>query len=154
MPQKTKNEQVIDFNEARNQKLEEKRRKTERVFFKQLLGMYTVVDGEQMRAIDIVDISDEGLSFQVPFNPEKPWPKNLEHFQIRMYMNQDMYLPISLQIQNSRPCIENGVRYIRYGCKVDQSLQSYQAYRSFVQFLKSYAEHAHQDKGDVTLFYL
>jgi hypothetical protein len=67
--------QVIDFNEMRAQKLEEKRRKTERIFFKHLLSVYTVVgNGKQMAPIEIIDISEEGLAFQVPFNPDKPWP--------------------------------------------------------------------------------
>lgn len=151
--------QVVDFGEARSQRLDEKRRKTERIFFKQLLSVYCVTDGENskqatMRAIDPIDISEDGFSFQVPHNTENPWPTSADRLAIRLYFSQDTYLPVHLKIVNSKPCIENGVRYVRYGCSVDKALSSYSAYQQFVRFLKAYAEHAHKDMGDVTLFYL
>jgi hypothetical protein len=145
---------VIDFTQVRAQKLEEKRRKTERIFFKQLLGIYSVTNNEDARQIEIVDVSEEGISFQVPFNSNDPWPRDKSEVPIRLYFSQDTYLPITLQIQNSRPYIENGVRFTRYGCKVDNTLTSYVAYLRFVQFLKTYAEHAHKDTGKVSFFYL
>ncbi len=153
---KDKNEDnhVIDFGQARAQRLEEKRRKTERIFFKQILGIYSVTNNDDARQIEIVDVSEEGVSFQVPFNSTDPWPKDKSEIPIRLYFSQDTYLPITLQIQNSRPYIENGVRFTRYGCKVDNTLSSYVAYLRFVQFMKTYAEHAHKDTGKVTFFYL
>ena len=79
---------VVDFTEAREQKLEEKRRKNERIFFKQMLGIYGVTGSDEVRPIEIVDLSDDGLSFQVPFNPEDPWPKSTEELPIRLYFSQ------------------------------------------------------------------
>lgn len=146
--------QVIDFTEVRAKKLEEKRRKTERIFFKHVMGIYSVSDNEDMVPIEIIDVSAEGLSFQVLFNPEKPWPKNSNSIPIRFYFSQDTYLPLVLQVQNSRPCINDGRRYVRYGCTVDKSLSSYEAYKKFVLFLEAYSEHAHSDVGKVTHFYI
>jgi hypothetical protein len=147
--------QVVDFGEARAQKLDEKRRKTERIFFQKLLSVYTVVDQGKMLPIDMIEVSEEGCSFQVPFDPNHPWPKTaLENIAIRLYFSQDTYIPVHLKIQNSRPYIENGARFVRFGCSVDQTLSSYPAYQQFVRFLKMYSEHAHKDSGNVTLFYL
>lgn len=148
------NETVVDFNGAREKRLSEKRRKTERIFFKQLLEIYSVAGDSHLRAIEIVDVSEEGMSFQVPFKEEDPWPKNAEEVPLRVYFSRDTYIPIRVKVQNSRPAIEEGVRYIRYGCTVDKEMTSYETYLQFVKFLKLYAENAYRDNGGETLFYL
>ena len=149
------NEQLIDFTKAREEKLEEKRRKTERIFFNNLLGVYTVIANDQLKNIELIEVSEEGCSFQVPFNPENPWPNQIaQNVPIRFYFSQDTYLPVVFKIQNSRPCIDQGTRYIRFGCSVDKNVSSYEAYSQFVKFLKLYSVHAHQDTGKVTHFYL
>lgn len=151
---------VVDFKKVREQKLEEKRRKNERVFFKTLLGVYTAVgDGRKLKSIEINDISEDGLSFQLPHNAETPWPSNMPEtlntpFPMRLYFSQDTYLEILCKIQNTTPTIMNNTRYVRYGCAVDTTTKSYEAYSQFVKFLKIYSENAHKDMGDVSVFYL
>jgi hypothetical protein len=163
MPQGTGNpsntdngkKQVIDFNEVRAQRLEEKRRKTERIFFKSLLSVYSLVGDTKMLAIDIIDVSEDGLSFQIPYDPNHKWPKDMgEEIPLRLYFSQDTYLEVRAKIQNSRPSIEGNQRYTRFGCAIDKSLTNYPAYQGFVRFLKAYSEHARKDQGDVTVFYL
>jgi hypothetical protein len=157
-------QKVVDFNELRNQKLEEKRRKTERILFKNLLGVYCVTGNQEMRPLELIDISAEGCSFILPFGVQKPWsePQGVdEHgqelkaqFPLRLYFTQDTYIQIHLTIQNARPMIENGERYMRFGCSVDQQVSSYNAFEQFVKFLKAYSEHAHRDQGMTSVFYL
>lgn len=146
--------EIIDFSEKRAQRLDEKRRKTERIFFKQMLGIYCVTEGTDLKAVELMDVSEEGCSFQVPFDSKDPWPKDSNEVALRLYFSQDTYLPVTLKIQNSRPCIEEGVRYVRYGCAIDKGISSYEAYLLFVKFLASYSEHARRDTGKATLFYL
>ena len=148
------NIKVVDFNQARNQKLDEKRRKTERIIFQKPLGVYCVMDQSQMKQLELVDVSENGVSFTVPFDVKNPWPREDGELPIRLYFTQDTYLPIQVKIVNSRPSIENGQRYVRYGCTVDNSLQSYETYRQFVRFLKAFSEHAHKDQGQDSVFYL
>ncbi len=52
--------QVIDFAEVRAQKLEEKRRNTERILFKHLLSVYSVVGDTSMCPIELIDVREEG----------------------------------------------------------------------------------------------
>lgn len=148
-----KQERVVDFEQAREQRLAEKRRKAERIFFKHLLGVYTVT-GDQTMPIELLEVSETGCSFQVPFDPRKPWPADTNDIPLRLYFSQDTYLPIVVKVENSSPSIDGGVRYVRYGCSVDPTTSSFEAYQQFVRFLKLYAEHAHKDTGNVTLFYL
>ena len=149
MPQR-----IFNFSEIRKNRLDDKRRKTERIFFKQVLGVYCVIGDAKPHPVELVDVSEEGCAFQVPFNPNKPWPDELQALNMRLYFSQDTYLPVRLRIKNSRPYIEQGVRYIRFGCEVDQSFSSYEAYKQFIKFLGLYSEHVHKDEGNVTLFYL
>lgn len=145
---------VVDFEQERTKRLNEKQRKYERVFFKQLMSVYSVLDGSKMKPIDLVDVSEEGLGFQVPFDSKNPWPQDLKEMQIRLYLSQDTYLPLVIRIQNSRQAIEDGTRYLRYGCAVDQGTASYPVFQQFVRFLKLYSEQAHKDMGEVSLFYV
>ena len=144
---------VVDFTQAREQKLEEKRRRTERIFFKNLVSVYSVIDRGRMLPIELVDVSEDGCAFQVPLNLKNPhpWPQQSYELPIRMYFSQDTYLEILVEIQNSRPVYENDKRYVRYGCSVDKNLTAYPAYQQFVKFLRFYAEHSHKDKGDLSI---
>jgi hypothetical protein len=145
---------VVDFGQARAQKLEEKRRKTERIFFRHLISVYSVVADTAMCPIELIDVSEDGLSFQIPYDAERPWPADLHEIPIRLYFSQDTYLEILARIENSSPGIENHARYVRFGCAVDREMSWYPAYQQFVRFLHAYSEHAHKDKGDISIFYL
>ena len=145
---------VVDFGQVRTQKLEEKRRKTERILFQNLLGVFCQVEDSAIKELQMVDVSEDGCSFLVPFDTKNPWPTNSSEFPVRLYFTQDTYLLIHIKVANSRPCIENGRRYVRYGCAVDQSVASYEAYRQFVRFMKSYSEQAHKDSGRDSVFYI
>lgn len=146
--------QVIDFTEIRNQKMEEKRKNSERVFINNVLGVYCVTGEHSMHQIEMIDLSEEGCSFQVPFNPEKPFPVQDKDLPIRLYFSQDTYMEIYATIQNSRPSIQHGTRYTRYGCTVDKGTASYAAYQTFVKFLRVYAEVSHKDNGNVSIFFV
>ncbi len=148
------NPQVVDFNEVRAQKLEEKRRSTERIFFKNLLSVYSVIEGSTLMPIEFMDISDEGCAFQVPYDPTSPWPKETDQIPLRIYFTQSTYLELKVTIRNSRTCIENNQRYVRYGCTIDTTSRAYEAYLQFVRFMRAYSEHSHRDLGKNTVFYL
>ena len=145
---------IIDFNEARKSRLAEKGRKTERIFFKSLLSTYSVDLHGNLFPIDIIDVSEEGCSFQMPIDPVERQPKDAKDLPIRLYFSQETYLEIFLQIQNSLPVIDNSKAYIRFGCKVDKTTKSYPAYELFVKFLKVYSEQSHKDTGKTSVFYL
>jgi hypothetical protein len=144
---------VVDFGQVRSQKLDEKRRRNERILFQNLLGVFCQVENASIRQLQLVDVSEDGCSFLLPFDTKNPWPANSGELPIRLYFTQDTYLLVNVKIAHSRPCIEDGRRYVRYGCAVDQSTASYETYRQFVRFMKAYSEQAHQDSGKDTAFY-
>ena len=150
--------QVIDFNKVRTAKIEEKRRRFERVMFKSMLGAYCVAEKEgqadSLRAVELIDLSKEGLSFQLPANS-----KNTDSFSVgqsvifRVYFTEDTFLLVSVKIVNSKSTIEEHQHHIRFGCVVDKTLFSYDAYSFFVSFLSKYAEGAQTDSGELKLHY-
>lgn len=150
----TTNNTVVDFNEVRAQRMEEKRRKTERIFMNHFLGVYTVTGNKSLHQIELVDLSEGGLGFQVPFNPDKPFPTNDGTMAIRLYFSQDSFLEVYCKVENSRPAVQNGTRYVKYGCSVDTTASTYPAFQAFVKFLKTYAEVAQKDNGDVNVFFV
>jgi hypothetical protein len=149
---------IVDFSKVREAKIEEKKRKYERVLFKQILGVYCVIEGKALRAVELVDVSEEGLSLQVPRDS-----KNVsaiddalelnKETNLRFYFSQDSYVGIQIKVINKKDSIENGSMYYRFGCQVDTNTQGYEAYRAFVQFLQKYAEYAHQEKDNLKLFF-
>jgi hypothetical protein len=98
--QKTETPKVVDFNQKRAEKLEEKRRKTERVVFGNMVGVYSVISEARMQAIEIVDVSEEGLAFRVPFDSKNPWPAETVEIPIRMYFSNETYIPVMLKVAN------------------------------------------------------
>ena len=151
---KAEKSQLIDFSQIREKAMGEKRRQAERVFFQRVLGVYCVTGKSSLRGIELQDVSEEGLSFRVPFDTKNPWPRESGDLPLRMYFSEDTYLEIRISIENTRDLIEDGVRYVRYGCSVDRSLASYEAYRQFVGFLKLYSEQARRDEGGTSVYYL
>lgn len=145
--------QIVDFEAVRNKKLTEKRRKNERIFFHRMMTVYAQENNGSLREIQIVDVSEDGMSFQIPYDANDIWPQNLDEIAVRLYYSNDTYLPLVIRVQNSRPMIDEGMRYVRFGCSVDQTTTSFQVFLQFVRFLKLYSEAAHKDTGRSTFFY-
>jgi hypothetical protein len=143
--------QVIDLNQIREKKLIQKRRQTERVFFENFVSVYSVKNAKEIIPVEVVDVSEEGCSFQIPYHPEQPWTNKTSEVTLRFYFNSSSYMEILGRIEYSKPCIFNSKRYIRFGCSIDKTTQSYSAYEHFVKFLKLYAESSHPESGKTTI---
>ena len=92
---------VVDFAEYRAQRLEEKRRKNERVLINHFLGVYAVSNFDSLYQVELIDLSDGGCSFQVPIDAQKPWPADKKDFNIRLYFSQETFL--SVPVDRSTP---------------------------------------------------
>ncbi len=147
-------EQIVNFDEARAQKLEEKRKSTERLFFKNLISAYSVVDERALVPIEFLELSETHCTFQVPYDPSFPIASLGGPLPIRIYFSQSTYLELQTLVKSERQMIERGQRLIRFTCEIDRTSRSYETFIKFVHFLKSYSENLHKDLGDTTAFYL
>lgn len=149
--QGNENESVINLDQFRNRKSEEKKRKTERIFFHNLLGVYGIVQPGKMMPLDLLDVSEEGLGIQVPY-PESAahvWPKDSTDLTIRLYFSPESFMEVVVDVKNSRPTIENGSKYVRYGCEVQPEQRTYAAWKNFVAFMRTYTEVSERDTGNI-----
>jgi hypothetical protein len=145
------NNDIISLNQFRNRKQEEKKRKTERIFFHNLVGVYGVTQPGKMVPVEIADVSDEGLGILVPYDSADVWPTATENLPIRLYFSADSFMEIHVDVKNSRPMIDGGYRYTRFGCSVREDQRAYGAWRSFVSFLRAFSEVSEKDNGNISV---
>jgi hypothetical protein len=154
--QDSKDQSVINLDQFRNKKTEEKKRKTERIFFHNLVGVYGIAQPGKMVPLDLIDVSESGLAIQVPYpdsntSRDKVWPKDSSDLTIRLYFSPDSYMEVGVNVKNSRPTIENGSKYVRYGCEVHTEHRAFEAWKNFVNFMKAYSEVSEKDSGNISV---
>lgn len=148
---------VFDFNERRQKNIEQKRRTFERVVFQEFLGVYSVIDDHGAGyPVKLVDISKEGLQFQVPFSGKaKTQFKTGEELTLKLYFSKGSYLPAVVTIRHASEYIDQqGDAWLRMGCAIDTSIPSYQALSTFIDFIYQYAEFSCIDKGESKVYFL
>ena len=146
----------IDFVKKRKENIEKKRRAFERILFKDILGVYTVIDtNDGIFSIEMIDISKEGCLFQTPWIPgrDKKFKEESE-IPLRMYFTKESFIPVNVIIKRASEHEQGGRAYMRYGCSFDKSVTSFSALNSFIDFLYKFAEHSAIDRGDPKVFFL
>lgn len=148
---------VLDFVEKRSQNIEEKKRGFERILFRNILGTYTVLDKQEtIYPVKLVDISRTGCMFEIPWNPKKDTRyEKEEEIKLRMYFSEKSFIPVVVKIKYSMEKIEGGGKaFMRYGCEFDQSLTSFKALESFINFLYDFAEFSTIDHNETKSFFI
>lgn len=139
---------IIQLDQVRNKKLEERKRRTERIFFNELMGVYGVSKTETLIPIELVDVSEAGLGFQIRHKEEISWPVDLTNQRIRLYFSPESFMEVVVDVRNSRPVIEHGIRMIRFGAEVQAEQRAYKAWAQFVGFLRAYSDVSQRDTGN------
>jgi hypothetical protein len=150
------NQAVINLEQFRSRKSEEKKRKTERIFFHNLVGVYGIVQPGKMVPVGLIDVSEGGLAIQVPYPTEnstadRMWPRDSVNLPIRLYFSPDSFMEVIVDVKNSHPTVENGSKYMRYGCEVQTEQRAYDAWKNFVSFLRSYTDVSERDSGNISV---
>jgi hypothetical protein len=145
------NNDIISLNQFRNRKQEEKKRKTERIFFHHLVGVYGMTQPGKMVPVQLADVSEEGVGILVPYDSSAVWPVASEKIPVRLYFSAESFMEIVVDVKNSRPMIENGFRYTRYGCAVRDDQRTAMAWKSFVSFLRAFSEVSEKDTGNISV---
>lgn len=147
---------VLDFVKKREEAIEDRRRKFERIMFDNILGTYTVLnlDGT-IYPVKLMDISHDGLMFEIPYDSKKgkKYEKNSE-IMLRMYFSEKRFIPVAVKIRFSMEALEGpGQVYMRYGCEFDKSLTSFKALESFIDFLYKFSEVSTVDLTETKSFF-
>lgn len=142
-------DKVIDFCKKRKESVEKKRRNFERVMFQNFLGFKSVIsyDGE-LYSVKIIDISQTGVLFQVPdfLQRQKEWKKD-DVLALRLYFTDESYIMALVEVRYARFHRDpvDG-RTMQYGCEFDQKVSTFEAFKSFIDFICKYAEHSSLDR--------
>jgi len=136
---------VIDINQVREQRALEKKRRAERVFFKNILNVFSEKNDSSMISLEIIDVSEAGCSFQIEPEASGAWPSKSDEIPIKFYFSADFYFEVQVKIVNASISIDGRKKMMRFGCLVNQNHKSYPAYQQFVRFLKVYAEHSSEE---------
>lgn len=142
---------ILDFVAKRKAKIEKNRRRFERLVFHNFLGAYSVIQKtDSIVPITLVDIAHDGCSFQTSWSGVESDIFTIgSELTLRMYFSPDSYIPVVVDIKNSRPHKgKDGERYVLYGCKFDKSMPSFVAMESFIDFLYRFAEHSSDCKDN------
>lgn len=125
------------------------RRKSRRRPILDTFSLFLVVPKKGAHRLPIHDISNEGIGFSLDTEGESPdqFPLSTgEVIQLRLYLNQTLYLPLTLK--TARIEAVGGVR--RVGAAFEEtSSKSHRAFLAFNQMLEQVAEAAHIDPSTI-----
>jgi hypothetical protein len=110
-----------------------------------------VVRPGKMVPVELIDVSDEGLAIQVPYQSDRHWPKDISNVPIRLYFSAESFMEILVDVKNTRPTIDGGVKYLRYGCEVKKDQKAFEAWARFVGFLKAFSDVSERDSGNISV---
>ena len=147
---------VIDFTSARAQRNLDNRRNFERFFLQHIIDVYCEVDGGQKLPIEIVEVSESGCSFRISTDKSKSLPRDTTGefipLHVRFYFSRESYLRVGLFVINSTREVGSGSQSVRFGCKIDETFASAEAYRHFVRFMEQLAKNALRDTKQVSSY--
>lgn len=149
-------DEVINFTKKRNESIEQRRREFERVMFQNFLGVYTVLDNsDQTLPIELVDISEKGCLFQIPYYESHKDTNIVNSLRkrstadLRIYFTEKSYLLVTVIIKYCKDFSDlEGIPYLKFGCEFDKTSSSFEALESFIKFIYKFAEHASTDRGE------
>ncbi len=136
---------VLDITELRREMISEERRKVRRTILKEFFGAYIVIPGEGLQKVTIYDISQGGLSIDLPLSMGRFIEG--EEIALRVYLSHQTYFPFTVKVQNGR-LIEMEQVY-RHGCSFQKDSTNEEATRSFVSFIENVTGILRTDKGDM-----
>ncbi|MBL7666255.1 MAG: PilZ domain-containing protein [Bacteriovoracaceae bacterium] len=148
---------VIDFNEERKRKVEQKRRNIERVVLNDIMGCYSVVDKAGTNyPLKLIDISHNGCLVEIPASDNKNHFFEVDkEITLRFYFTESTFLSVIADIKHMAPTQELGQqKALRIGCEFDKTQPSFVAMEKFIEFLYKFAEFSSNDTGDSKVYFL
>jgi hypothetical protein len=142
---------IIDLNDYRKNKNEERRREYERVLFNRILGVYSFAEKTGLHHVEVVDISYSGIKFRED-SPDHPL-KLSQKIALRFYFTPSSYLRLVVEVKRTTPFKEEDREGLEYGCVLDKNTKSYDVIRQLISFMYKYAEIACQDSAPPMIWF-
>ncbi len=136
---------LVDITERRQEAIRSERRDAKRTVLTQFMGAFVVLPQRGLQKVDLYDISNTGLSFDLPFESGK---LNIgEEVAVRFYISQNTYFPFRIKITNTRHIADEGV--YRHGSSFIEEKANKEPLKHLVNFIESVSVALHEDRGDM-----
>ncbi len=142
---------IIDLNNYRKNKSEERRREYERVLFNRILGVYSFAEKTGLQHVEVLDISYSGIKFREE-RPDHPL-KAEQKVALRFYFTPSSFLRLVVEVKRVIPYKEEEREGLEYGCQLDKATKSYDVIRQLISFMYKYAEIACQDQNPPMIWF-
>jgi hypothetical protein len=130
---------VIDIQDFRARKDEDRRRQFERFHLSKEVMAFAVLDDGSEIKIAIIEVSRAGLSFQVSMASGLVTERDMPNlFSIRFFLTSNSYIKIPVSVANESVTETS----LRFGCKIDETARAYEAYCAWIDFMTIYGKHA------------
>lgn len=137
---------VVDLTEPRQAILSEERRELRRTILTEFVGAFVVVPERGLLRVNLFDISDVGLSFEVD-GTQGRFDQN-ERVAMRIYLNHKTYFEFVAQMKWHQ-VQEDGM--IRHGGKFIKNTVNDVALGHFVKFIEAVSVNLKADDGDLQI---
>jgi hypothetical protein len=136
---KKKASEIIDMQSFRTRRDEQHRRQFERFHLSNELLAFAVLDDEFEIKIAITEVSLAGLSFKIGMKSGLTTERQIPiHFSIRLFLTSKSHLLLPVTITNESVTKTS----LRFGCKVNETSPTYEAYRAWLGFMDIYGKYA------------
>src|SRR4051812_9606693 len=105
-------DKIVDLNQFRKNKNEEKRREYERVLFNRILGVYSFAEKTGLNHIEVIDVSFSGIKFREE-RPEHPL-KVGQKVALRFYFTPSSYVRVVVDVKRLTPYDEEERHGLEY----------------------------------------
>lgn len=142
---------IIDLNDFRKNKSEERRREYERVLFNRILGVYSFAEKSGLHHVEVIDVSFSGIKFREE-RPDQPLQVG-QKIALRFYFTPSSYLRLVVEVKRTTPYRDDDREGLEYGCQLDKNTKSYEVIQQLISFMYKYAEIACQDHNPPMIWF-
>lgn len=139
--------EVIAFEQAKVLLLEKERREAQRTILTEFVSAYAVLPERGLLKVELFNISDAGLAFDV--DAAQGRFDIGEEVAFRIYLNHKTYFGFTVRIRYANEVPEEGV--IRHGTEFTDSSKGDSALQHFIQFIESVSTRLKEDEGDLLI---
>ncbi|MCB0393624.1 MAG: PilZ domain-containing protein [Bdellovibrionales bacterium] len=137
--------EIIDITDRRQEIIRAERRRAKRTVLTQFVGAFIVLPKKGLQKVELYDIADKGVSFDIPFEVGKL--DIGEEVAMRFYINQKTFFPFTIRITNCRDINEEGI--FRQGSEFLRDPSNTDALNHFVKFIEAISLSLQEDSGDI-----
>lgn len=141
--------EVVNYAEQKRRLLFHERRQAKRTILTEFVSAMVVLPEKGLMKVDLYDISDEGISFDV--DATQGQFKIDEEISIRVYLNHKTYFPMTVQVKHVthepiEGVIRHGTVFLR-GAQLESSTDA--ALQYLIRFIETAGAQLRKDEGDL-----